>query len=165
MFRRKGGGRLPSSLVVRCATQPDIYSCVRYRYTRCIWCVVWVGVCCCSRELMRLSRVQHNRSDDKDAINTLLSCVFFIVVDSHQNHFHSSGYCTRDEIWLRTFVSRDRNWIKNIGLKTHNKCNILCIRVRLLTAFGFEEEEEEEECSSQDDPLAVVHLDLSREAF
>jgi len=38
--------------------------------------------------------------------------------------------------------------------------------VRLLTAFGFEEEEEEEEeCSSQDDPLAVVHLDLSREAF
>ena len=47
---------------------------------------------------MRLSRVQHNRSDDKDAINTLLSCVFFIVVDSHQNHFHSSGYFTRDEM-------------------------------------------------------------------
>ena len=64
---------------------------------------------------------------------------------------------------MRTFVSRDRNWIKNIGIKTHNKCNIICIRVRLLTAFGFEEEEEE--CSSQDDPLAVVHLDLSREAF
>ena len=46
---------------------------------------------------MRLSRVQHNRSDDKDAINKLLSCVFFIVVDSH-HHFHSSGYFTRDEM-------------------------------------------------------------------
>ena len=59
--------------------------------------------------------------------------VFFIVVDSH-HHFHSSGYFTRDEMWLRTFVSRDRNWIKNIGIKTHNKCDIICIRVRLLTA-------------------------------
>ena len=44
--------------------------------TRDVWCVVWVGVCCCSRELMRLSRVQHNRSDNKDAINKLLSCLF-----------------------------------------------------------------------------------------
>ena len=107
---------------------------------------------------MRLSRVQHNRSDNKDAINKLLSCLF------HRRRL-SPPFSPLDILGMkcvRTFVSRDRNWIKNIGIKTHNKCNILCIRVRLLTAFGFEEEEE---CSSQDDPLAVVHLDLSREAF
>ena len=78
---------------------------------------------------MRLSRVQHNRSDNKDAINKL-SCLF------HRRRL-SPPFSPLDILGMkcvRTFVSRDRNWIKNIGIKTHNKCNIICIRVRLLTA-------------------------------
>ena len=76
---------------------------------------------------MRLSRVQHNRSD-KDAIKLL--CLF------HRRRL-SPPFSPLDILGMkcvRTFVSRDRNWIKNIGIKTHNKCNIICIRVRLLTA-------------------------------
>ena len=89
VFRRKGGGLLPLSLVVRCATQPDIYVCdtdirdvMRYEYRLQNDGVVWVGVC--SREI-RLSRVQQNRSD-KDAIAFCQSYVFFIVVDYHHHH-------------------------------------------------------------------------------
>ena len=71
--------------------------------TRDVWCVVWVGVCC-SRE-MRLSRVQHNRSD-KDAIKL---CLF------HRRRL-SPPFSPLDILGMkcvRTFVSRDRNWIKN----------------------------------------------------
>ena len=58
---------------------------------------------------------------------------------------------------VRTFVSRDRNWIKHRTYKIHECTNVV---VRVCYWPGVEEEE----CSSQD-PLAVVHLDLSREAF
>ena len=91
---------------------------------------------------MRLSRVQHNRSDDKDAIKLCLC---------HRRRLSpppktSSGYA-RDEICVRTFVSRDRNWIKHRTYKIHECTNVV---VRVCYWPGVEEEE----CSSQD-PLAV----------
>ena len=58
----------------------------------------------------------------------------------------SPGYA-RDEIYVRTFVSRDRNWIQHRTYKIH-KCTNVVVRVCYWPGF------EEEECSSQD-PLAV----------
>ena len=92
---------------------------------------------------MRLSRVQRKRSDDKDAIKLCLC---------HRRRLSpppktSSGYA-RDEICVRTFVSRDRNWIQHRTYKIHECTNVV---VRVCYWPGVEEEEE---CSSQD-PLAV----------
>ena len=91
---------------------------------------------------MRLSRVQHNRSDNKDAINKL-SCLF------HRRRL-SPPFSPLDILGMkcvRTFVSRDRNWIQHRTYKIHECTNVV---VRVCYWPGVEEEE----CSSQD-PLAV----------